>query len=157
MISHCCLLELRSSDERCISKQCLLVLGLTVFVGVSTGIGSLLGFMSKNFNPKFLAGALGFSTGVMVYVSLVQIFVKARVDLSNEFRPKAGYLHTVIAFFAGVAGIMLYISLDELQPTAEEYGGHHNAIGRLIGGMAGYVNKSSSLCIKSTRSPNKIY
>jgi ZIP family zinc transporter len=38
--------------------------------------------------------------------------------------------------FAGVAGIMVYISLDELLPTAEEYGKHHIAIGGLIGGMA---------------------
>ena len=31
-----------------------------------------------------------------------------------------------------VAGIMVYISLDELLPTAEEYGEHHLAIGGLI-------------------------
>lgn len=37
--------------------------------------------------------------------------------------------------FAGVAGIMVYISLDELLPTAEEYGEHHLAIGGLIAGM----------------------
>jgi ZIP family zinc transporter len=38
--------------------------------------------------------------------------------------------------FAAVAGIMIYISLDELLPTAEEYGEHHVAIGGLIAGMA---------------------
>lgn len=38
--------------------------------------------------------------------------------------------------FAGVAGIMIYISLDELLPTAEEYGEHHIAIYGLIAGMA---------------------
>ena len=38
--------------------------------------------------------------------------------------------------FAGVAGIMVYISFDELLPTAEEYGEHHIAIGGLIAGMA---------------------
>jgi len=37
--------------------------------------------------------------------------------------------------FAAVAGIMVYISLDELLPTAEEYGEHHIAIGGVIGGM----------------------
>jgi ZIP family zinc transporter len=37
--------------------------------------------------------------------------------------------------FAGVAGIMVYISLDELLPTAEKYGKHHIAIGGLIAGM----------------------
>ena len=37
--------------------------------------------------------------------------------------------------FAAVAGVMVYISLDELLPMAEEYGEHHIAIGGLIGGM----------------------
>lgn len=37
--------------------------------------------------------------------------------------------------FAAVAGIMVYISLDELLPTAEEYAEHHVAISGLIAGM----------------------
>ncbi|HAA85556.1 MAG TPA: zinc transporter ZupT, partial [Kosmotogaceae bacterium] len=38
--------------------------------------------------------------------------------------------------FAAVAGIMVFISLDELLPTAEKYGRHHLAIYGLIAGMA---------------------
>jgi ZIP family zinc transporter len=38
--------------------------------------------------------------------------------------------------FAGVAGIMVYISLDELLPAAEQYGEHHLCIYGLIAGMA---------------------
>ena len=38
--------------------------------------------------------------------------------------------------FAFVAGIMVYISLDELLPTAREYGEHHLSIYGLIAGMA---------------------
>jgi len=37
--------------------------------------------------------------------------------------------------FAAVAGIMVFISFDELLPTAEEYGHHHLAIFGVIGGM----------------------
>lgn len=37
--------------------------------------------------------------------------------------------------FAGVAGIMVYISLDELLPTAHEYGEGHRVIGGVIAGM----------------------
>jgi zinc transporter, ZIP family len=37
--------------------------------------------------------------------------------------------------FCGIAGIMVFISLDELLPTAEEYGEHHLAIYGLILGM----------------------
>lgn len=38
--------------------------------------------------------------------------------------------------FAAIAGIMVFISLDELLPTAEETGEHHHAIYGLIAGMA---------------------
>jgi ZIP family zinc transporter len=37
---------------------------------------------------------------------------------------------------AAVAGIMIYISLDELLPTAEKYGKHHIAIAGVVIGMA---------------------
>jgi ZIP family zinc transporter len=38
--------------------------------------------------------------------------------------------------FAMVAGIMVFISLDELLPAAEEYGEHHYSIYGMIAGMA---------------------
>ena len=38
--------------------------------------------------------------------------------------------------FAAIAGIMVYISLDELLPSAREYGEHHLSIAGLIAGMA---------------------
>jgi len=37
--------------------------------------------------------------------------------------------------FAMIAGIMVFISLDELLPTAREYGEHHLSIYGLIAGM----------------------
>jgi ZIP family zinc transporter len=37
--------------------------------------------------------------------------------------------------FAGVAGIMVYISLDELLPTSRAYGKGHDSCYGLIGGM----------------------
>ncbi len=37
--------------------------------------------------------------------------------------------------FASVAGIMVFISLDELLPTAREYGEHHLAAYGLVAGM----------------------
>jgi len=38
--------------------------------------------------------------------------------------------------FSAVSGIMVFISLDELLPTAKEYGKHHSAIYGLVAGMA---------------------
>jgi len=46
------------------------------------------------------------------------------------------FLALLLTLFAGVAGIMVYISLDELLPTAERYGEHHVCISGLIAGMA---------------------
>jgi ZIP family zinc transporter len=37
--------------------------------------------------------------------------------------------------FASVAGIMVFISLDELLPSAREYGEHHLSIYGLVAGM----------------------
>jgi ZIP family zinc transporter len=38
--------------------------------------------------------------------------------------------------FASVAGIMVFISIDELLPSAEKYGRHHLSIYGLVSGMA---------------------
>jgi len=94
----------------------LFALGLTLFAGLSTGIGSLIGFLSKEFNPRFLTIALGFSAGVMIYVSMVEIFVKARDSLTVSFGDKMGYVLTVVSFFAGIAVIAL---IDKLIPSYE--------------------------------------
>ena len=57
---------------------------LTLFAGLATGIGSLLSLLTSRTNTKFLSVALGFSAGVMIYVSLVEIFVKAKDSLVAE-------------------------------------------------------------------------
>jgi zinc transporter, ZIP family len=44
--------------------------------------------------------------------------------------------HLMGVLFAGVAGIMVYISLDELLPTSRAYGKGHDSLFGLIGGMA---------------------
>ena len=40
------------------------------------------------------------------------------------------------AMFAGVAGVMVYISIDELIPTSQAYGKGHDSLLGLISGMA---------------------
>lgn len=94
----------------------LFALGLTVFAGLYTGIGSLIAFLSKKFSPKFLATSLGFSACVMIYVSLVEIFVKAKDSLTSLYGVKIGYWYTIIAFFAGIAVIAI---IDKLVPSYE--------------------------------------
>lgn len=98
------------------TENILFAFGLTVFAGLATGIGSIMAFLSKKFNPRFLAGSLGFSAGVMIYVSLVEIFVKAKDSLIAAHGIKSGNIYTVIAFFTGIALIAL---IDKLIPSFE--------------------------------------
>jgi ZIP family zinc transporter len=98
------------------TENVLFAFGLTLFAGLSTGIGSVMSLLSRSFNPKFLAGSLGFSAGVMIYVSLVEIFVKAKDSLVEAHGIQAGNIYTVVAFFAGIALIAL---IDRLIPSFE--------------------------------------
>lgn len=106
----------------------LFALGLTLFAGLSTAIGSVMVLLSKKFNPRFLAASLGFSAGVMIYVSLVEIFAKARISLAAVYGGRAGYWYTVLAFFIGMAIITV---IDRLVPSFEnphEVGNIHEMV-----------------------------
>lgn len=85
----------------------MLAFGLTLFAGLATGIGSVLAFFTSRTNTKFLSLALGFSAGVMIYVSMVEIFVKAKDALVGEMGPVQGNWATVGAFFGGMVLIAL--------------------------------------------------
>ena len=89
---------------------------LTLFAGLSTGIGSLLAFFTKKSNTKFLSISLGFSAGVMIYISMIEIFFKAKDSLVLELGEKAGSWITVISFFGGMFFIAL---IDKLIPSEE--------------------------------------
>jgi len=90
--------------------------GLTLFAGLSTGIGSAIAFFAKKTNTAFLSVALGFSAGVMIYVSFVEIFVKARAEITSEIGTTQGYLVTTVAFFGGILFIAI---IDKLIPSGE--------------------------------------
>jgi len=89
---------------------------LTLFAGLSTGVGSLIAFFAKKTNKKFLSISLGFSAGVMIYVSMIEIFVKAQDALTAELGEKLGAVWTVVAFFCGMFFIAL---IDKLIPSGE--------------------------------------
>lgn len=94
----------------------LFAFGLTVFAGLSTGIGSALAFFTKRTNTRFLSVALGFSAGVMIYVSMIEIYFKAKDSLVGALGERQGSWVTVAAFFAG---IFLIAIIDKLVPSEE--------------------------------------
>lgn len=97
-------------------KNVLIAFGLTLFAGLSTGVGSAIAFFSKRTSTKFLSITLGFSAGVMLYVSFVEIFFKAKDRLSECLGIVGGTWLTVGAFFGGMAIIAL---IDKLIPSFE--------------------------------------
>ncbi len=98
------------------SQEVLIAFALTLFAGLSTGIGSAIAFFAKTTNTRFLAVALGFSAGVMIYVSLVEIFFKARETLVAEHGLAGGNWITMAGFFGGILFIAV---IDRLVPSAE--------------------------------------
>ena len=94
----------------------LMAFGLTLFAGLATGVGSALAFFTKKTNTKFLSVSLGFSAGVMIYVSFVEIFFKAKDSLILELGEKGGTILTVVSFFAGMFLIGL---IDKFVPSFE--------------------------------------
>ena len=87
---------------------------LTLLAGLSTGIGSCIAFFTRHTNKKFLSVSLGFSAGVMIYVSMIEIFWKAQGFLVSELGQKLGNWITVAAFFGGIFFIAI---IDKLIPS----------------------------------------
>lgn len=94
----------------------LFAFGLTLFAGLSTGIGSAMAFFTKTTNTRFLSTALGFSAGVMIYVSFTEILGEALNLLRESYGMTAGSWYAVLSFFGG---ILIIAIIDSLVPTFE--------------------------------------
>lgn len=94
----------------------IIAFGMTLFAGLATGIGSAIAFFAKRTNTKFLSLSLGFSAGVMIYVSLVEIFQKAKDALTTDHGVVAGTWYTVLSFFGGILFIAI---IDKMIPSFE--------------------------------------
>ena len=94
----------------------LLAFLLTAFAGLATGVGSAIAFFAKQTNKRFLSAALGFSAGVMLYLSFVEILPKARDALIKDLGTVPGTWAAVGSFFGGILVIAL---IDRLVPSHE--------------------------------------
>ncbi len=89
---------------------------LTILAGLATSVGSVLALFTHRTNTRLLSVALGFSAGVMIYVSLVEILGKAQESLSESFGPAGGGWAALGCF---LGGIVLIAVIDRLVPTFE--------------------------------------
>jgi ZIP family zinc transporter len=87
--------------------------GLVIAAGASTGIGAAVVFFPrivKLASRRVLAGSLGFSAGVMAYVSFIEIFQKARISFEDSGLDEGkAYSYATLCFFGGVMVMMVRI------------------------------------------------
>lgn len=89
---------------------------LTLFAGLSTGIGSTIAFFSKTTNTKFLSVSMGFSAGVMIYVSFMEILPKSIESMLENTTEQTGNFLAITGFFGGM---LLIAIIDKLVPSFE--------------------------------------
>lgn len=95
---------------------------LTLIAGSATGIGGALVLFKKKISSRFLAGALGISAGVMIFISMAEMLPEAQSMIRNSGMAH-GEAFVIIAFFVGMGIITL---IDFLIP---EYENPHEASG----------------------------
>jgi ZIP family zinc transporter len=97
------LCENTNSEDR--GQRVLLAFGLTTLAGLATTLGALVPIFVSHTKPKYLASALSFAAGVMLYVSFVEIMKKSQEYMACTTEHSA--LASVGCFFFGVIGTML--------------------------------------------------
>lgn len=117
----------------------LLALGLTFIAGLSTGIGSLMAFFTKKTNTRLLAGALGLSAGVMVYVSFMELMPEALQSLMADYSEREARVVALLAFFGGIGLIAL---IDFLIPEDENPHELHNKMSSADIGTPGRLQRT---------------
>ncbi|MFA6391231.1 MAG: zinc transporter ZupT [Patescibacteria group bacterium] len=91
----------------------LLAFALTLFAGLSTGIGSAVVFFTKKPSGKFLSVSLGFSAGVMIYVSFMELLPNGISKLGEKMNGSGEWVG-LLAFFVGIFTVAL---IDKLIPS----------------------------------------
>ncbi len=86
---------------------------LTLFAGMSTLLGGFITFFVKRNNLKALSVGLGFSAGVMVYVSLSELMAEAPMMLSQYYNTVTAKAFTFSGF---LIGIIIAVLIDYFIP-----------------------------------------
>lgn len=108
---------------------------LTFIAGMATGIGGLIAFFAKRTKTTFLSYSLGFSAGVMIYISFVKLMPDARQIISGSSNPSVSAWHTLIFFFVG---FLISALIDRLIPSIEN---PHEA--KMVEEMTGEINEKN--------------
>jgi ZIP family zinc transporter len=96
------------------SNSVFLAFTLSCIAGLSPCIGSLFSLLTNRRNMSFLSFTLGFSAGVMLYISFMEVLPHAREILVELLGEKGGTCGMIAGFFGGI-GLMTL--LDRLIPA----------------------------------------
>ncbi|EED2143762.1 TPA: zinc transporter ZupT [Campylobacter jejuni] len=94
-------------------EQIFIAILLTLFAGFSTAIGSTIAFFSRKDDLRVLSLGLGFSAGVMIYISFMEILPTALKDFKNHYDSHWAELLGLTCFFGG---ILISLLIDKLIP-----------------------------------------
>ncbi|MFK0446006.1 zinc transporter ZupT [Campylobacter jejuni] len=94
-------------------EQIFIAMLLTLFAGFSTAIGSIIAFFSRKDDLRVLSLGLGFSAGVMIYISFMEILPTALKDFKNYYNSHLAELLGLACFFGG---ILISLLIDKLIP-----------------------------------------
>jgi len=106
----------------------VLAFAVTLFAGLATGIGSTLAFFTKTTNKGFFALSMGFSAGIMIYLSFAEILPKATEYIASEAGSVQG---AALAAGALIGGMVLMAVIDALVPSGANP--HENTQVELLG------------------------
>lgn len=106
----------------------LLAFAVTLGAGLATGIGSTIAFFAKTTNKSFFAVSMGFSAGVMIYLSFAEILPKATQYVEDYVTATEA---AGIAAGALIAGLVLMAVIDALVPSGANP--HENTDVELLG------------------------
>ncbi|EAI4352015.1 zinc transporter ZupT [Campylobacter jejuni] len=94
-------------------EQIFIAMLLTLFAGFSTAIGSIIAFFSRKDDLRVLSLGLGFSAGVMICISFMEILPTALKDFKNHYDSHWAELLGLACFFGG---ILISLLIDKLIP-----------------------------------------
>jgi len=93
-----------------------LAFGLTLFAGLATAIGGGIAFFAKRTNTTFLSYSLGFSAGVMIYISFTEILGEANIIIGRHYGENVSAWLTFLFF---IGGVFLTALIDKIVPSRE--------------------------------------
>ena len=100
-----------------LDKNSIFPLILSTIAGLSTVLGAVIVFFTKNRNERFLTFALGFSAGVMITVSFTDLFPTAENAISKYHGKVSGILGSIL--FLLIGALMAYL-IDSFIPAEEK-------------------------------------